>query len=47
MFSEWLTLGETGAQETWDLLDKSVGSDEGIVLAGELLDQFLVLVELL
>jgi hypothetical protein len=29
------------------LLDKSVGSDEGIVLACELLDQLLVLVELL
>jgi hypothetical protein len=29
------------------LLDKSVGSDESIVLACELLDQLLVLVELL
>jgi hypothetical protein len=29
------------------LLDESVGSDEGIVLAGKLLDQLLVLVELL
>jgi hypothetical protein len=29
------------------LLDESIGSDEGIVLAGKLLDQLLVLVELL
>jgi hypothetical protein len=29
------------------LLDESVGSDEGIVLAGKFLDQLLVLVELL
>jgi hypothetical protein len=41
------TLRETGTQETRNLLDQSVGSDEGIVLAGELLDQLLVLVELL
>lgn len=40
-------LGETWTQETWDLLDQGVGGDEGIVLAGELLDQLLVLVELL
>jgi hypothetical protein len=44
---KWLTLGETGTQETGNLLDKSIGSDEGIVLACELLDQLLVLVELL
>jgi hypothetical protein len=30
-----------------DLLDQSLGSDESIVLAGELLDELLVLVELL
>ena len=42
-----LTLGETWTQETRDLLDEGVGSDEGIVLASELLDQLLVLVELL
>jgi hypothetical protein len=41
------TLGETWTQETWDLLDQGVGSDESIVLASELLDQLLVLVELL
>jgi hypothetical protein len=29
------------------LLDESIGSDEGIVLAGKLLDQLLVLVKLL
>jgi hypothetical protein len=29
------------------LLDKSIGSDESIVLASELLDELLVLVELL
>ena len=42
-----LTLRKTRTQKTWDLLDKSVGSDESIVLAGELLDELLVLVELL
>jgi hypothetical protein len=42
-----LTLGETGAQETRDLLDEGIGSDESIVLARELLDQLLVFVELL
>lgn len=39
-----LTLGQAGTQETRDLLDKSVGSEESIVLAGELLDELLVLV---
>lgn len=42
-----LTLRETWSQETRDLLDEGIGSDESIVLACELLDQFLVLVELL
>lgn len=41
------TLGETGTQETGDLLDEGVGSDEGIVLASKFLDELLVLVELL
>jgi hypothetical protein len=41
------TLGKTGTQQTGDLLDQSVGSDKGIVLASQLLDQLLVLVELL
>ena len=40
-------LGKTGAEETRDLLDESVGGDESIVLAGKLLDELLVLVELL
>jgi len=40
-------LGKTGTQETWDLLDEGIGSDEGIVLASKLLDELLVLVELL
>jgi hypothetical protein len=42
-----LTLGQTRTQETGDLLDQRVGSDKSIVLAGELLDQLLVLVQLL
>ena len=42
-----LTLGQTGSQETRDLLDQAFGSDEGIVLAGKLFDELLVLVELL
>lgn len=42
-----LTLGETRTQETGNLLDQSVGGDKGIVLAGKLLDQFLILVKLL
>lgn len=40
-------LGETGAEETGDLLNEGLGGDEGVVLAGELLDELLVLVELL
>ena len=40
-------LGQTRTQETGDLLDQGVGSHEGIVLACELLDELLVLVELL
>ena len=44
---ELASLGKTGTQETGDLLDQRVGGDEGIVLAGELLDQLLVLVQLL
>lgn len=41
------TLGQTGAKQTWDLLDQGVGGDEGIVLASQLLDELLVLVKLL
>ena len=40
-------LGETRAEETGDLLDESVGGNEGVVLAGELLDELFVLVEFL
>lgn len=42
-----LTLGETGTEDTGDLLDQGLGGDEGIVLARKLLDELLVLVELL
>lgn len=41
------TLGQTGAEETRNLLDQGVGGDKGIVLASQLLDQLLVLVQLL
>ncbi len=40
-------LGETGTEETRNLLDESIGREEGIVFAGKLFDQLLVLVELL
>jgi len=40
-------LGETGTEETRDLLDENLGSKESVVLLGELLDELLVLVELL
>lgn len=39
--------GETGAEETGDLFDQCLRGDEGVVFAGELLDEFLVLIELL
>ena len=41
------TLGETRTKETRDLLDQTLGSKEGIVLASKLLDELLVLVQLL
>jgi hypothetical protein len=41
------TLGKTGTQETGDLLDETIRSKEGIVLASKLLDELLVLVQLL
>jgi hypothetical protein len=41
------TLGKTGAEQTRNLLDEGLGGNERIVLAGELLDELLVLVELL
>jgi len=44
---EFTSLGKTRTQETRDLLDQGVGSNEGIVLASKLLDELLVLVQLL
>jgi len=41
------TLGETRTQDPGNLLDQGVGSQESVVLASELLDKLLVLVELL
>ena len=41
------TLGETRTKETRNLLDQTLGSKEGIVLASKLLDELLVLVQLL
>jgi len=40
-------LGETGTEETGNLLDEGVRGNEGIVLLRQLLDELLVLVELL
>jgi len=40
-------LGKTGTEQSRDLLDEGLGSQEGVVLLGELLDELLVLVELL
>ena len=39
--------GETRTKETGNLLDEGFGGDEGVVLAGELLDELFVFVELL
>jgi hypothetical protein len=39
------TLGETGTEQTRNLLDKRLGGQESVVLLGELLDELLVLVE--
>ena len=39
------TLGETGAEQTGDLLDERLRGKEGVVALGELLDELLVLVE--
>lgn len=41
------TLGETRTQETRNLLDEGLGGDESVVLASQLLDELLVLVQLL
>lgn len=42
---ELARLGETGTEQTGDLLDEGFGGEESVVLLGELLDEFLVLVE--
>jgi hypothetical protein len=42
---ELSSLGETGSEQTRDLLDQSLRSQESVVLLGELLDELLVLVE--
>ena len=42
---ELASLGETGTEETGDLLDQGLRGQEGVVLLGELLDELLVLVE--
>lgn len=44
---ELSSLGQTWTQETRNLLDESIGSDERIVLSCELLNELLVLVEFL
>jgi len=43
---ELASLVETGAQQTRNLLDERLRSEEGVVALGELLHQLLVLVEL-
>jgi len=40
-------LGKAGSEDTGDLLDEGTGGQKTVVLAGELLDQLFVLVELL
>lgn len=42
----WRTLGKTRTQETRNLLDETLGSNEGIVTLSKLLDELLVLVHL-
>jgi hypothetical protein len=37
--------GETGSEQTGDLLDQSFGGQEGVILLSELLDELLVFVE--
>jgi len=44
---EFTSLGQTRTQDTGNLLDQGIGCNKCIVLAGKLLDQFLVPVELL
>ncbi len=42
---ELARLGETGAEQTGDLLDEGLGGKESVVALSELLDELLVLVE--
>ena len=42
---ELASLGETGTEQTGNLLDEGLGGKESIVLFGELLDKLLVFVE--
>mmetsp|Transcript_102303 Transcript_102303/g.142459 ORF Transcript_102303/g.142459 Transcript_102303/m.142459 type:complete len:241 (-) Transcript_102303:59-781(-) len=44
---ELASLVETGSEQTGDLADHGLGGKEGVVLASQLLDELLVLVELL
>jgi len=44
---EFTGLGKTGSQQTRNLLDENLRSQESIVFSSELLDELLVLVELL
>ena len=39
------TFGETRTEETGNLLDEGLGSKEGVVFLGELLDELFVFVE--
>jgi hypothetical protein len=45
MLSQKRTLGQTGTQQTRNLLDQRLGGEESVVFLGELLDQLLVLVQ--
>ena len=40
-------LVETGAEQTWNLLDERLGREESVVFLGQFLHQLLVLVEFL
>ena len=44
---EFAGLVQTRSQQTWNLLDQRLWSKESIVALGQLLDQFLLLVQLL
>lgn len=44
---ELTSLGQLRTQQSWNLLDQDLRSDESVVLLSQLLNQFLVLVQLL